>query len=80
MELCVATTANDLEQAEAIKDVLESAGVNSTLHGALQDAYPGTPSLGAIEVLVSDQDLAVARDVLARAADADLDFDLDEEA
>jgi len=79
-EYCVATTANDLEQAEAIKDVLETAGVSCKLRGGvLEDAYPGTSGLSAIDVLVGEDDLERARDVLARAADADLDFDIDEE-
>jgi hypothetical protein len=71
-------TANDLVQAEAILDVLDTAGVQATLKGGLHDAYPGTSGLGAIDVLVSDADTEFARDVLTRAADADLDFELDE--
>jgi hypothetical protein len=79
MELRIATTANDLEQAETIQNVLESGGVPSTLRGGLQDAYPGTSGLGAIDVLVDEDDLDLARDILARAADAALDFDQAEE-
>lgn len=80
MELVVATTATDLEQANQIKDVLETAGVTSVLRGGLHDAYPGTSGLAAIDVLVNEDDLARARDVLVRAAQVNLDFDLDEEA
>jgi len=79
MQLNIATTATDLLQAEIIKDVLETAGVSATLRGGLQDAYPGTSGLGAIDVLVADDDLDLARDVLTRASDAGLDFDFDEE-
>jgi hypothetical protein len=77
--LNIATTATDLEQAEIIKDVLENAGVTVSLRGGLQDAYPGASGLGAIDVLVSDEDLDLARDVLTRASDAGLDFDLEED-
>jgi Putative prokaryotic signal transducing protein len=80
MNLMRATTANDLEQATAIRDVLSEAGIAATLRGGLHDAYPGTSGLGAIDVLVSEQDLAQAQDVLSRADDAALEFDADEEA
>ncbi len=80
MELCVATTANGLDQATAIKDILEEAGVTSQLRGGLFDAYPGTSGLGAIDVLVDADDLETARDVLARAEVTDLDFENEEEA
>ena len=56
-ELRRATTATDLEQAETIKDVLDTAGVISTLRGGLHDAYPGASGLGAIDVLVADDRL-----------------------
>jgi hypothetical protein len=79
MQLNIATTATDLVQAENIKGVLETAGVSATLRGGLQDAYPGTSGLGAIDVLVADDDLDLAREVLTRASDGGLDFDLDED-
>ena len=79
MDLIVATTATDLEQANLIKDVLETAGIEPLLRGGLHDAYPGASGLGAIDVLVPEDELLTARDVLTRAADVDLDFDLDEE-
>jgi hypothetical protein len=79
MNLMRATTANDLEQATVIKDVLSEAGIAATLRGGLHDAYPGTSGLGAIDVLVSESDLAQAQDVLSRADDAGLEFDVDEE-
>ncbi len=79
MELCIATTATDLNQATAIKEVLEEAGVTSQLRGGLHDAYPGTSGLGAIDVLVDEGDLQTARDVLARAEEAALDFEAEEE-
>ena len=80
MNLMRATTANDLEQATVIRDVLSEAGIVATLRGGLHDAYPGTSGLGAIDVLVSESDLAQAQDVLSRADDAALEFDVDEEA
>lgn len=80
MELCIATTANDLAQATAIKNILEQAGVSSELRGGLHDAYPGTSGLGAIDVLVGEDDLAAARDVLSRAEVTDLEFDAGDDA
>ena len=65
MELRRATTANDLDQATAISNVLSEAGIAATLRGGLHDAYPGSSGLGAIDVLVSEQDLALAQDVIA---------------
>ena len=79
MELCVATTANGLDQATAIKEALQEAGVPSHLRGGLHDAYPGTSGLGAIDVLVDEGDLQTARDVLARAEVTDLEFETEEE-
>jgi len=75
MELQRATTANDLDQAEAISNVLSEAGITATLRGGLHDAYPGTSGLGAIDVLVSEQDLALAQDVIARADTLGLELD-----
>jgi hypothetical protein len=79
MQLRRATTATDLEQAETLKDLLDTAGVATTLRGGLHDAYPGTSGLGAIDVLVADGDYDRARDVLSRASDGGLDFDLERE-
>ena len=67
MGLQRATTANDLDQATALSNVLSEAGIAATLRGGLHDAYPGSSGLGAIDVLVSEQDLALARDVIAGA-------------
>jgi hypothetical protein len=75
MELHRATTANDLVQATAISSVLSEAGIASTLRGGLHDAYPGTSGLGAIDVLVSEQDLPRANDVISRADTVGLEFD-----
>jgi hypothetical protein len=75
MELHRATTANDLDQATAISNVLSDAGIVATLRGGLHDAYPGTSGLGAIDVLVSEQDLPLAHDVIARADTVGLEFD-----
>ncbi len=75
MELRRATTANDLDQATAISNVLSEAGIAATLRGGLHDAYPGTSGLGAIDILVNEQDLAVAQDVIARADTVGLEFD-----
>jgi hypothetical protein len=79
MELQRATTANDLEQAEAITNVLSEAGIAATLRGGLHDAYPGTSGLGAIDVLVSAGDLALAQDVIAQADTVGLEFGADDE-
>jgi hypothetical protein len=79
MELQRATTANDLDQAEAISNALSEAGIVATLRGGLHDAYPGTSGLGAIDVLVSERDLALAQDVIAQADTAGLEFGADEE-
>ena len=75
MELLRATTANDLDQATAISNVLSEAGIAATLRGGLHDAYPGTSGLGAIDVLVSAQDLLQAQDVIARADTLGLELD-----
>ena len=75
MELHRATTANDLDQATAISNVLSDAGIVATLRGGLHDAYPGTSGLGAIDVLVSEQDLPRANDVISRADTVGLEFD-----
>jgi hypothetical protein len=75
MELHRATTANDLDQATAISNVLSEAGIAATLRGGLHDAYPGTSGLGAIDVLVSEQDLPRANDVISRADTVGLEFD-----
>jgi hypothetical protein len=79
MELQRATTADDLDQATAISNVLSEAGIVATLRGGLHDAYPGTSGLGAIDVLVSEQDLALAQDVIAGADTVGLDFDAADE-
>lgn len=79
MELQRATTANDLDQATAISNVLSEAGIAATLRGGLHDAYPGTSGLGAIDVLVSVQDLALAQDVIARADTVGLDLGAEDE-
>lgn len=75
MELQRATTANDLDQATALSNVLSQAGIAATLRGGLHDAYPGSSGLGAIDVLVSEQDLALAQDVIARADTVGLELD-----
>ena len=69
MELRRATTANDLDQATAISNVLSEAGIAATLRGGLHDAYPGSSGLGAIDVLVSEQDLTVDIRVIAEELD-----------
>ncbi|MGD0998432.1 MAG: DUF2007 domain-containing protein [Thermoleophilia bacterium] len=79
MELQRATTANDLDQATAISNVLSEAGIAATLRSGLHDAYPGTSGLGAIDVLVSEQDLALAQDVIAGADTVGLEFDAQDE-
>jgi hypothetical protein len=79
MDLMRATTANDLEQATAIRNVLSEAGIAATLRGGLHDAYPGTSGLGAIDVLVSEEDLEQAQDVLSRADAAGLEFDAEDD-
>jgi len=78
MELRVATTANDIGQASVIKGLLESAGIEATLGGGAGDVFPDTVSIGAIDILVHEDDLAAACDVLAQIEDDDVDFDEEE--
>jgi hypothetical protein len=79
MECCVATTATDIVLASVIKGVLETAGIDAVLSGTDMGAvYPGT-SMATISVLVREEDLVRARDVLAQFENGALD-DEDEEA
>ena len=65
MELREVTVAGDIGLASVLKGVLESAGVDVMLAG--QDGvYPAT-STTCIRLLVREDDLARAREVLAQA-------------
>jgi len=78
MELRVATTANDIGQASLIKGLLESAGIETALSGGVGDVFPDTATIGAIDILVREEDLAAACEVLAQIEDNDVDFDEEE--
>ena len=65
MELREVAVAGDIGLASVLKGVLESAGLDVMLAG--QDGvYPAT-SMTRIRLLVREDDLARARDVLAQA-------------
>ena len=78
MELRVATTATDIGQASVIKGLLESAGIETALSGGVGDVLPDTVTMGAIDILVHEEDLAAACEVLAQIEDNDVDFDEEE--
>lgn len=79
MELCVATTAHDIGLASVIKGALENAGIEAVLKGAGgESVYPGT-TMATICVMVREEDLAQAQDVLAQFENGAFE-DEDEEA
>lgn len=76
MELHVATTVPDIGLASIIKGMLESAGIAVVLRdGGVPSVYPGVAGLGEIDVLVPDEDLQLARDLIASAEDDDLEYE-----
>jgi hypothetical protein len=66
MELVTVTTVGDEGLANVVVGVLEQAGVEAVVGGAgAPDVYP-LPSVQPFKILVSEADLARARDVLAQ--------------
>jgi hypothetical protein len=65
MELHAVTTANDIGLASILKGVLESAGIEVVLAGSSLDTVYPASSLTEIRLLVREDDLDRARDVLA---------------
>lgn len=67
MDLKVAATAQDIGLASTIKGLLESAGIESVLAGSgMATVYPGT-TLAEIRIMVREQDLVQALEVLDQA-------------
>ncbi len=66
MELVTVTTVNDAGLANVVRGVLEQAGIEAVVGGTgMEGVYP-TPSVNPLQILVSEDDLARARDVLAQ--------------
>lgn len=66
MELVPVTTVNDAGLANVVRGVLEQAGIEAVVGGTgMEDVYP-TPTVNPLHILVSADDLARARDVLAQ--------------
>ena len=64
MELVTVTSVSDAGLANVVVGVLEQAGVQAVVGGAgAPDVYP-TPSVHPYHILVAQDDLARARDVL----------------
>ncbi|NLE23574.1 MAG: DUF2007 domain-containing protein [Actinobacteria bacterium] len=64
MELVTVTSVSDTGLANVVVGVLEQAGVSAVISGTgAPDVYP-TPSVHPYRILVSEDDLARARDVL----------------
>jgi len=60
------TSVNDAGLANIVRGVLEQAGIETQIGGTgMEDVYP-MPSVNPLHILVSDADLARARDVLAQ--------------
>jgi hypothetical protein len=78
MDLKVAATAQDIGLATTLKGLLESAGIESVLAGSNQSIYPGT-SLAEIRILVREEDLAQARELIDQADAGSLAEDDEEE-
>lgn len=66
MELVPVTTVNDAGLANVVRGVLEQAGIEAVVGGTgMEDVYP-TPSVNPLRILVNQDDLERARDVLAQ--------------
>jgi hypothetical protein len=64
MELVSVTSVNDIGLASIIKGVLEQAGIEAVIHGSgAEDAFP-PGMLGELRILVPEDELAMALDVL----------------
>jgi hypothetical protein len=78
MEFVPVTTVNDTGLANVVRGVLEQAGIETMLGGTgMEDIYP-MPSVNPLHILVSEDDLDRARDVLAQF-DTMTDDDADDE-
>ena len=78
MELVTVTTVGDAGLANVVVGVLEQAGVDAVVGGGdTAGAYP-MPSVHPFHILVNEDDLSRARDVLEQYETAPDDFD-DEE-
>ena len=76
MDLGVATTAPDIALASIIKGMLESAGIDVVLRdGGVQSVLPSVAGIGEIDVLVPRKDLELAKELIARAEDDDLEYE-----
>jgi len=66
MQLVPVTTVNDAGLANVVRGVLEQAGIEAVVSGTgMEDVYP-TPSVNPLSILVNEDDLERARDVLAQ--------------
>ena len=66
MEFVPVTSVNDAGLANVVRGVLEQAGIETRIGGTgMGDVYP-MPSINPLHILVSEDDLARARDVLAQ--------------
>jgi Putative prokaryotic signal transducing protein len=66
MELVTVTTVSDAGLANVVVGVLEQAGVEAVIGGpSMPDVYP-MPSVHPYHILVNEDDLDRARDVLAQ--------------
>ncbi len=78
MEFVPVTAVNNAGLANVVRGVLEQAGIEAVVRGTgMEDVYP-TPSVNPFHILVSADDLARARDVLAQY-ETTPDDDADEE-
>ena len=64
MELVTVTSVSDTGLANVVVGVLEQAGVQAVVGGAGAPGVYPTPSVHPYHILVSEDDLARARDVL----------------
>jgi hypothetical protein len=72
MDLRVVTSTTDFGLANVLKGVLESAGIETALSGTgLENVYPGT-GMATIDVLVRQEDLVRARDLIDQIDDQGL--------
>ena len=66
MEFVPVTSVNDAGLANVVRGVLEQAGIEAVIGSTgMEDIYP-MPSINPLRILVSEDDLARARDVLAQ--------------
>jgi hypothetical protein len=78
MELVPVTTVGDAGLANVVRGVLEQAGIEAVVGGpGAPDVYP-MPSVHPFRILVDEDDLDRARDVLAQYETMPDDADYDE--